>query len=71
MTKYLNFNIYYGDRTTVRTFIPMVLHKILLHVSDVIKHFLLPIGQFSEKAGEAQLRKKNFYKNLKFMKKYL
>lgn len=33
---------------------PSSVHKILLHGPDVVKHFLLPIGQFSEEAQEAR-----------------
>ena len=31
---------------------PVIVHKILLHRPDVMKHFFMPIGQFSEEADE-------------------
>ena len=33
---------------------PVTVHKILLHGPDVMRYFLLPIGQYSEKAADAR-----------------
>ena len=35
-------------------YVPVTVHKILLHGPDVMKHFLLLIGQFSGEAGKAR-----------------
>ena len=39
----------------------VTIHKILLNGPDVMKHFLLPIGQFSEEAAEARNKE---YRNI-------
>lgn len=35
-------------------FMPPTVHKILVHSKDIIKHFILPIGQLSDEAQEAR-----------------
>lgn len=35
-------------------YLPVSVHKVLVHGSDIIKHFLVPIGQLAEKAQEVK-----------------
>lgn len=35
-------------------YMPPTVHKILVHSTDIIKHYMLPIGQLSEEAQEAR-----------------
>ena len=41
---------------------PVTVHKILVHGSDVIKYFTLPIGQLTEDAQEARHKDYRFYR---------
>lgn len=45
-TSYLNLYNWY--------IMPVTLHKVLLHGTEIIKHCIIPIGQMSEEASEAQ-----------------
>nr|CAI5842224.1 unnamed protein product [Callosobruchus analis] len=42
-----------GYNINIERYMPVTVHKILVHSADVIKSALLPIGQLSEEAQEA------------------
>lgn len=49
-------------------YMPVTVHKVLIHGSRVIQHFLVPIGQLSEEAQES--RNKDLKRYDEFDKEY-
>lgn len=35
---------------------PTIIHKVLIHEAQVIRHAIVPIGQLSEEAAEARIK---------------
>lgn len=43
-------------------YMPVSVHKVLIHGSDIVKNFILPIGELSEEAQEAKNKTVRYYK---------